>query len=529
MDVETSDTSKRRKRNKYPVGKRKRRKVITSGMKRGRKPKVDKVSESFVETFPDTSPTVSESFQIVGDASQTDNLDVNEANAAENSTNGSDSNGREQNAIPNIDPPRFIDTCQVEIEQNNWIRTLLEKFEAENLLEHFMAFVRGVCQETIKPTNISILLAMEYCYMMSLSNTVKMRYRQDTCKFWEAALAIGGSRLIRLFSSDKHFGQVNSGDSSKSKYCPQEGNFNFAVPHEQRLRKSRTKIPNFIPAGIIDEGIKMLDPQKEYIIALDGKQTGKGLKEIGQGDVDLWGFEGPPTLQDTMKQNEKEMDFFSLLSFRLIDESNFNENAMKEVKFALQINSHKIKNLREAKVRHEILRKSFHRKISKFPDQGNRYVLAFAEIDAFIAKSNMLIQKLLAINVNWCEIMARVNRTSYYFRKDEPIKIDEQDNGYVLLNDDFMDLLYGKGFLEQNPQFVKQRSDKWKDLRMQSRLTGSTMHNALGLRNLKSQKEHFDEFVLQNIPQRKEINAAMVHGSKHEVYLTLISFFNKVY
>ena len=92
-----------------------------------------------------------------------------------------------------------------------------------------------------------------------------------------------------------------------------------------------------------------------------------------------------------------------------------------------------------------------------------------------------------------------------------------------------MDLLYGKGFLEQNPQFVKQRSDKWKDLRMQSRLTGSTMHNALGLRNLKSQKEHFNEFVLQNIPQRKEINAAMVHGSKHEVYLTLISFFNKVY
>ena len=38
----------------------------------------------------------------------------------------------------------------------------------------------------------------------------------------------------------------------------------------------------------------MLDPNKEYIISLDGKQTGKGLKDIGQGDVDLLGFEGPP-------------------------------------------------------------------------------------------------------------------------------------------------------------------------------------------------------------------------------------------
>ena len=68
-----------------------------------------------------------------------------------------------------------------------------------------------------------------------------------------------------------------------------------------------------MPTGVINEGIKMLDPSKEYIISLDGKQTGKGLKEVGQGDVDMWGFEGPPSLQDTIELNNKEINFFDML------------------------------------------------------------------------------------------------------------------------------------------------------------------------------------------------------------------------
>ena len=43
------------------------------------------------------------------------------------------------------------------------------------------------------------------------------------------------------------------------------------------------------------------------------------------------------------------------------------------------------------------------------------------------------------------------------------------------------------------------------------------MHNALGLRTLKMQKEHLDEFVLGKIPKDKEPTPAMTHGIKHEV------------
>ena len=49
--------------------------------------------------------------------------------------------------------------------------------------------------------------------------------------------------MLQLFSSDKHFSQVNSGESAKSKYEPQKGHFNFAVPDEKTLLKSKCGLP----------------------------------------------------------------------------------------------------------------------------------------------------------------------------------------------------------------------------------------------------------------------------------------------
>ena len=94
-----------------------------------------------------------------------------------------------------------------------------------------------------------------------------------------------------------------------------------------------------------------------------------------------------------------------------------------------------------------------------------------------------------------------------------------------------MDLMYGSTFLENNPQYVKQRCDKWKELRKKSRVTGSTMHNALGLQNLKEQKLHYNKFVSKTIADDEDPNDAMIHGQKHEVRYHKFKFnehFNKL-
>ena len=46
----------------------------------------------------------------------------------------------------------------------------------------------------------------------------------------------------------------------------------------------------------------LLEKGKEYVLAVDGKQTSPGLLNDTEGDVNLWGYEGPPTLAETMER-----------------------------------------------------------------------------------------------------------------------------------------------------------------------------------------------------------------------------------
>ena len=171
------------------------------------------------------------------------------------------------------------------------------------------------------------------------------------------------------------------------------------------------------------------------------------------------------------------------------------QRSMRSLKFALQISSHKIKNLRESIVRHEILRSTFNNKIKKQPFLSSKYALAFSEIEAFTAHTQTMISKLLAINLKWCRIMSEINSNQNEFIQKEPLITDEQNNAFMLLEPDVLKTLYGDQIVADNPQIVKQRSQEWHDLRQLSKVTSSTMHNALGFRTLKLQKEHYDCFI----------------------------------
>ena len=180
VDVESLESPKKRKCDKYPVGQKKRRKVITSGLRRGRKSKQS--SKNSRINSAEVPETLTECFTIVNCVNEDPkslNLDANES--AQNNPNN-DADSSEDNSISSENSDEnlggsYIDTCENDILQNNIVRTILQKFQDADLLNHSMAFVNGICENVIKPTNISILLAMEYSYLMSLSNRTKMRYR----------------------------------------------------------------------------------------------------------------------------------------------------------------------------------------------------------------------------------------------------------------------------------------------------------------------------------------------------------------
>ena len=422
-------------------------------------------------------------------------------------------------------PSSYVQACIREMSDSNILTTVLCKCEDHGLTRHFMCLIKQIASGNLPVTNMAFLLSLEVALLHSLKNSTQMRYRNDTSLFWEIALSIGGPRLLRLFSCDKHFGMVNSGECKKSKYPPSKGTYNFAVPDERTLRKSKTNIPKDVPCGIIDESFHILDNAKEFILSLDGKQVGQGLKENGVGDVNLWGFEGPPSLEDTLRYLCNEGNNVLNIADRVYDQEDSNvidPEVVKDLKFVVQTLSDHIRRLREAKVRHEMLHSSFNRKIAKFPEMGSRYKLAFSDIDAFIVRADMVIKDILQMNVRWCMLMAKINRNTQSFLSAGTVDMEKQRNFRVLLKPNIIEMIH-PGFLDSNPEYIKQRTPEWFTVRRQSRITASTMHNALGFHTLKAQKDHYDEFVLGKVPPVAQTPSPLIHGTKHEVISCYLS------
>ena len=113
--------------------------------------------------------------------------------------------------------------------------------------------------------------------------------------------------------------------------------------------------------------------------------------------------------------------------------------------------------------------------------------------------------------------MARINRNEGNFNQNQTITLDQKNNGYILLEPDLLQTLYGDKILDEHPHIVKQRTPQWLALHARSKITSSTMHDTLGFRTLKKQKEHYDGYVSKTNKNPVEINAAMQHGTHHEV------------
>lgn len=81
-------------------------------------------------------------------------------------------------------------------------------------------------------------------------------------------------------------------------------------------------------------------------------------------------------------------------------------------------------------------------------------------------------------------VIAALNGVPRLYTETKIIYLGEQEN-YVCLN--------GQTFPDgTESRYVKQRTERWHDIRKTAKVIGSTAHAALGLDTLKRQKEHFD-------------------------------------
>ena len=165
---------------------------------------------------------------------------------------------------------------------------LCHKLYSGGILTEFMALVNVICDDRLPLDNIALLLCLERAKFASLSSTTAMDYSSDTMKFWKVVYKLLKGKAVRLLSGPKNAGLIK-GD----RYDPKQSKCNFAVPSLSVLRNSDiNSIPKELPPGIISQALNLTTPNKDYVLAIDGKKVAQGVKESG-GDIDLWGHEKP--------------------------------------------------------------------------------------------------------------------------------------------------------------------------------------------------------------------------------------------
>ena len=141
---------------------------------------------------------------------------------------------------------------------------LTEILDESGQLFDFMSLLEHLTSKRIPCTNIVFVLLLERARFETCSNTVGMRYCKLTKRFWSIVYRLCKGIGLKKNSGQKHWGQVVSKKSRKSRYEGRSGKVNFAVPDEKILRNFNRTLPKVIPPGKIQSSLNLLANKEEF-------------------------------------------------------------------------------------------------------------------------------------------------------------------------------------------------------------------------------------------------------------------------
>ena len=238
-----------------------------------------------------------------------DNLNMDVTEVGGNSNEGeeiSDQNNDMEETNLNL---TFQEKCLEKLSDKKFQQDLIYNLDKSGDLYDFMQLLELLSNGQLPTDNIVLQLLLDRVRFQTCSNTVGMRYRDVTKNFWSIVYRLCKGAGLKIFSGEKNWGQVVLKTSEKSKYAPEKSHINFAVPDEKRLRDMKKVIPKIVPPGKIYKNIEMLKDKKDLILMADGKLVTKGLRENFCGDIDLFGHEDNPNIEDLRNYLSKQLNY----------------------------------------------------------------------------------------------------------------------------------------------------------------------------------------------------------------------------
>ncbi|XP_052268567.1 uncharacterized protein LOC127869949 [Dreissena polymorpha] len=410
-------------------------------------------------------------------------------------------------------------------ELKEMVDVVVEKLSLHSKLHlTLLTFFKLIVMDLFPLDNIALMLWSDVVRWFDTSNTTHMRYSEDTKLFWKIGWRLFGCRFVNFMAGFKNQSEYSLGISEKSKYSPKTSKINFAVPDIKVLRSfDRFKCDSQRDPGIYDDVISLLEQNAghmSFCLTFDGKKLKQGLTQQF-GDVDLIGFENGPTLMEKRSILQQTTEDLSVLSSqirsqfdkkvplkRLPDElkaqlKHFLLNMLKTV----STGKHEMEQIKRKKeyAKDKLMERSDETnwRNGKFGYAISAIIAYIYDIDTFVGKSEKVIREI-------CVCVASLN--GKLFVDDRNVSLENNSAFYAIDELQNVDENY-------STRLIKQRTERWFELRASAKITGSTLYKGLGFDGLKNQKDYF-EGQFCGVPSKtpsEYIANAMKHGQDNEI------------
>ena len=389
----------------------------------------------------------------------------------------------------------------------------------------WVQFLRMVSKGEFPMDNIAYQLFLDVIKFHANKNIHSMRYTTEVKEFWALGYKLFRGKFIRFMGGYKASGRLDV-EAGRKNLSPQNTEINFACPDVNVLREEVDSLNlKCDKPGILDENIRIFsvrNPEKSCKLSIDGRKIAPGFGK-SLGEVDLFGNEDPPTLEEKRARLQEEFQSTEVLEKKLacLDQKGYDTTAdcldcdkdfIREHSITTLCNiSKRIRELRNAKIKKQLALSKYKHIAASCNEQ--KYVYVISSLRTALFRINQCINDALrVIDMLRCLSSECAGKNNYVIGPS--VDLNRQENYHCLI-----DTPPNAIFHQITPREIKQKTPQWHEIRNTARVTGSTMHRALGFDTLKNQQQHFNVHVLgKEAPPTEAKNVdAFKYGTDNEI------------
>lgn len=406
-------------------------------------------------------------------------------------------------------------------------------------LQTWTQFNQMLSTQSFPMDNIAFLLFLDIVQWYGTQSTTEMRYDNSAVnKFWRIGYKMFHGKWLRYMSGPKHKGDLINGQSHPGEFDPKLSRINYSVPFSKVTGTSESPVPSSqirpgIVSHLLDKVAEQSNKYQTFKLCFDGKKISSTSSQFG--DIDLFGFEGTPTLADKQLRLKEEKTTVTNLIDKLRQQTDYQINSVNKMsqitkscvtestKVLIEILSNRLKDLRQAHLSKEMALIKF-KKMTGQEWRKSKLLYVISALETFRFDIECCISGILELITKLGSVLSCLSAATNLYFTGNQLFLYIQANYIHLTEPLHQDIEY---------RFIKQRTDAWFAIRKDAIVTGSTLNAAVGLDSFKKQLQHFDNIVYgkEKSEFSETVKQRMQHGVDNEInaVATLVSRFLPIY